>query len=136
MYASVEFESNGTITHLHTSCTSNLLVEPIRGLCQTFASHKFRRLSRQDGGTCACASANLTFVFYRRKVPRRPPSGPRGILFHRYHAIITYQNRCVGSAAKCLTRCSKLHLIQRPRLAKWHIVRGASINGSPLPSVS
>jgi hypothetical protein len=44
-------------------------------------------------------------------------------------AIITSE---AEGAAKCLTRCSKLHLIQRPRLAKWHIVRGASINGSPL----
>lgn len=77
--------------------------------------------------------ANLTFVF-RRKVPPSPPQvdpsarspEPRGI--RRDNNVGGW-----GAAAKCLTRCSKLHLIQRPRLAKWHIVRGASINGSPLP---
>lgn len=36
--------------------------------------------------------------------------------------------RTAGGRAKCLTRCSKLHLIQRPRLAKWHIVPRRRIN--------
>jgi len=71
--------------------------------------------------------ANLTFVF-RRKVPPRRPAGSS----HRRDNNVGCR-RVKGGVAKCLTRCSKLHLIQRPRLAKWHIVRGASINEAPLP---
>lgn len=59
--AIAELESSETITYLYTSCTSDLFVEPIRGLCQTFASHEFRRLSRQDGGTCAMRERKFDF---------------------------------------------------------------------------
>lgn len=90
--------------------------------------HRHSRSRRQDGGVqiwllCSTAKYPLTATIH--------PSGRRGPA----GSGSRQRDNNVGGwrAAKCLTRCSKLHLIQRPRLAKWHIVRGASINGSPLP---
>lgn len=86
------------------------------------------------GSVGARESGKFDFCISRapQSTPTPPPHRPRaaGVGGVGDGAIITPAAR---GAAKCLTRCSKLHLIQRPRLAKWHIVRGASISGSPLP---
>jgi len=90
----------------------------------TSRRHRRRRLPRQEDGVRKfdfCIPPQST----PSPVPRDPLTG----------AIITSDadGWSEGGVAKCLTRCSKLHLIQRPWLAKWHIVRGASINEAPLP---
>jgi len=84
--------------------------------------HRRRRLPRQDG------SAQIWLLYSAAKYPLARPAGSS----HRRDNNVGCR-RVKGGVAKCLTRCSKLHLIQRPRLAKWHIVRGASINEAPLP---
>lgn len=107
-----------------------------------FASLEFRRhrrLPRRNTGSRKfdfCVPPPPPPQVHTRVHPRPPPPppppprrGPRGI--HSARAIITPAAVAGrgGGSSKCLTRCSKLHLIQRPRLAKWHIVRAASING-------
>jgi len=110
-------------TRTHAQVVFPSYIWATRGLHIFTSRRRHRcRLPRQDGG------AQIWLLCSAAKYPLARPAGSS----HRRDNNVGCR-RIKGGAAKCLTRCSKLHLIQRPRLAKWHIVRGASINEAPLP---